>query len=208
MSIKQSVNCSESEIVRSEQEIFEKMKQVLVKRRTDRSVEDLKFLSQQFKNYKFFKELGIVRKEMIEICNSLDFEMQESDSYVMKHGDEGDSFKLVIKGKVTVWIPMKIESMVNQIEELRSAALDSINLIDYSDELLFDLQVYFDPWKIDDDKETDYATFSDFEDLIDQDLDYDDRIFVWNAYKIKRAIDIVRRFEDRYPNLFADGVLE
>ena len=98
--------------------------------------------------------------------------------------------------------------MASQIEELRSAALDSINLIDYSDEPLFDIQVYFDPWKIDDDKETNYATFSDFEDLIDQDLDYDDRIFIWNAYKIKRAIDIVRRFEDRYPNLFAKGVLE
>lgn len=56
---KRQTNCSESEIIRSEQETFEKMKQVLVKQRWDRSTEDLKFLSQQFKNYKFFKELGI-----------------------------------------------------------------------------------------------------------------------------------------------------
>ena len=145
---------------------------------------------------------------MVEICNSLDFENQDSNEYVMKHGDEGDSFKLVIKGKVTVWIPMKMENMIGTIEELRAAVLDSISLIDYSDDPLFDLEVYFDPWKVDDDKETNYATFRDYGDLIDQDLNVDDRIFLWNAYKIKRAIDIVRRFEDQYPSLFADGVLE
>ena len=89
---------------------------------------------------------------MVEICNSLDFENQDSNEYVMKHGDEGDSFKLVIKGKVTVWIPMKMENMIGTIEELRTAVLDSISLIDYSDEPLFDIEVYFDPWKIDDDK--------------------------------------------------------
>ena len=38
------MNCSESDNVKSQQEIFEKMKQVLIKRTTDRSVEDLKFL--------------------------------------------------------------------------------------------------------------------------------------------------------------------
>ena len=145
---------------------------------------------------------------MVEICNSLDFENQDSNEYVMKHGDEGDSFKLVIKGKVTVWIPMKMENMIGTIEELRTAVLDSISLIDYSDDPLFDLEVYFDPWKVDDDKETNYAAFRDYGDLIDQDLNVDDRIFLWNAYKIKRAIDMVRRFEDRYPSLFADGVLE
>ena len=145
---------------------------------------------------------------MVEICNSLDFENQDSNEYVMKHGDEGDSFKLVIKGKVTVWIPMKMENMIGTIEELRAAVLDSISLIDYSDDPLFDLEVYFDPWKVDDDKETNYAAFRDYGDLIDQDLNVDDRIFLWNAYKIKRAIDIVRRFEDQYPSLFADGVLE
>ena len=85
----------------------------------------------------------------------------------MKHGDQGDSFQLVVKGKVTVWIPMKMEDMIKPIEELREKVLDCISVIDYSDELFFDILVYFDPWKHDDDKITSYGKYEDFEVIID-----------------------------------------
>ena len=85
----------------------------------------------------------------------------------MKYGDEGDSFQLVVKGEVTVWIPMKIEDMAPTIEKLRLAVLDSIGLIDFCDELLFSIKVYFDPWKFDDDNQTKYASFNEYDTLVD-----------------------------------------
>ena len=56
---------------------------------------------------------------------------------MMKHGDVGDNFQIVVSGDVSVWIPMKTEDMVKLIEQLRLAVIDSISLIDYCDELPF-----------------------------------------------------------------------
>lgn len=48
---------------------------------------------------------------MIEICGGLVYETWPSDSRIITYGDVGDKFFIVLKGKVSVWVPVSKEDM-------------------------------------------------------------------------------------------------
>ena len=131
---------------------FSKMKEIMLKEKYERLPDEVDFLYGLFANFAFFKERGIQKKDMTTICRNLDYESKDPYHYVFKHGDDGDSFQMIIKGQVTVWIPLPMAVMVKYIEEFRGEVMDSIYWLESGDELSFGIKVHLDPWKEDDQK--------------------------------------------------------
>ena len=52
---------------------------------------------------------------MTWICKGLDYLQKQHRSYVIREGDDGDRFYIVLKGRCSVWVPLKIEEMVKPI---------------------------------------------------------------------------------------------
>ncbi len=72
------------------------------------------------KNIKFFKERKIKEKEMVDICTGLQYLRKPKGSYVIRYGEEGDNFYIILQGKVSVWIPMQNSLMIKVLGRLRA----------------------------------------------------------------------------------------
>ena len=46
--------------------------------------------------------------------------------------------------------------------------------------------------------QTNYASYEDYEQVVEESLEDDDKVFLWNVYQIRRAIDVVCRFEEQF----------
>lgn len=53
----------------------------------------------------FFKDKNIKEKDMLELMNVFNFVKAEAEQDVMKYGDTGNLFYLIVKGKVSVRVP-------------------------------------------------------------------------------------------------------
>ena len=56
--------------------------------------------------------------ELKEIANALDFQRNCSGSRVIKFGDQGDKWFILIEGKVSIWVPHSLGSMKVILDEL------------------------------------------------------------------------------------------
>ena len=43
---------------------------------------------------------------MSEICSRLEYLPKPKDSLVVKYGDKGDLFYIILRGRVSVWVPV------------------------------------------------------------------------------------------------------
>lgn len=82
----------------------------LSKRTSSRSEKDMTYLLEFFKDNNFFKDFerqnGI---EALKDCyRSLKYEVIKKGNFVMKQGDYGDTYYIVIKGKAAVLLNMDI----------------------------------------------------------------------------------------------------
>jgi len=60
---------------------------------------------------KFFKDLKLKPHEMNEVCAGLKYDYCPKDSFVINYGEQGDMFYIILKGKVSVWVPCPNENM-------------------------------------------------------------------------------------------------
>ena len=70
-------------------------------------------------NIGFFKKRKLKAQEMTEVCNGLQYAHHPKNSMVIKYGEEGDMFYIILKGKVSVWTPVPIEEMRHPLNLLR-----------------------------------------------------------------------------------------
>lgn len=48
---------------------------------------------------------------MVDVCNGLQYAYVPKDSFVIRYGEQGDSFYIILKGTVSVWAPVSAEEM-------------------------------------------------------------------------------------------------
>ena len=93
---------------------------ILTKSQEQRSQYDLKTLVPLMENIRFFKERKIKTKELFEICNGLEYFKSPENSYVIKYGEEGDKFYIILQGQVSVWVPVQNAKMSKIIKKIYS----------------------------------------------------------------------------------------
>lgn len=83
---------------------FSQVKLILKKNGNDRKEEDIKNLSEYFKNNAFFKKHGDENGEswLSLIYNSIKYEHIRNDKYVIRFGEFGTTYYIILKGKVQV----------------------------------------------------------------------------------------------------------
>lgn len=57
---------------------------------------------------------------MNEVCGGLQYESHPSDSFIIHYGDRGDKFYIILKGSVSVWLPVPINEMRRPMESFLS----------------------------------------------------------------------------------------
>ena len=78
--------------------------------------------SEHFKKMSFFEENNLIekRKDFISIINRLKYQKREPKSYVIKHGDIGDQFYIILRGQVAVWLPItNLAEIVAPVEKFK-----------------------------------------------------------------------------------------
>ena len=93
---------------------FDTVKNILLKPIDMRTNIECKTLASQIREIEFFKErtkegqkLSLRNRDIEQISSGLEYLELPKNATVMRYGEEGDKFYLILKGKVSVWIPMK-----------------------------------------------------------------------------------------------------
>ena len=63
----------------------------------------------------FFQERNLSTAEMSDICIALQYAQNPANSVVIRYGEQGDMFYIILKGKVAVWVPVPTESMARPL---------------------------------------------------------------------------------------------
>lgn len=54
----------------------------------------------------FFKQRKMRVQDVTEICSSLQYEYKPKSSVVIRKDEEGDLFYIILRGRVSVWVPI------------------------------------------------------------------------------------------------------
>ena len=54
--------------------------------------------------------------DLNEVCVGLQYESHPRDSFIIHYGDRGDKFYIILKGSVSVWLPVPIDEMKRPIQ--------------------------------------------------------------------------------------------
>ena len=77
--------------------------------------------------------------------------------------------------------------MLKPIIHFRNAVAEAVEQDE--EELTYEYNFHLDPYKTCDYKQTNYASFSDYDQLLDRDCKMVDRKKFWHYYCLQRAID-------------------
>ena len=69
----------------------------------------------------FFKERNMKRMEMNEVCAALEYDCVPKNSKVIRYGEEGDSFYIILKGDVSVWVPVPLKEITSPLQRFRES---------------------------------------------------------------------------------------
>ena len=67
----------------------------------------------------FFKQRKLKAHEINEVCNGLEYQCMPKNSFVLKYGQEGDLFYIILKGRCSVWIPVSIEDVRRPMQQFQ-----------------------------------------------------------------------------------------
>lgn len=66
-------------------------------------------------NIAFFNDRKMKQHEINEVCIGLQYEAHGNDSFIINYGDFGDKFYIILKGTVSVWLPVPPSEMKRPI---------------------------------------------------------------------------------------------
>lgn len=68
----------------------------------------------------FFKERKLKPQDITEVCSGLQYECKGKNSFVIRYGEEGDLFYIILKGRISVWVPMTTAQMRKPLDRFCS----------------------------------------------------------------------------------------
>ena len=85
------------------------------------------------------------------------------DFYVIKYGETGTKFFIMLEGSVSVWIPFPATAILNPLHRLRQRVKKAI-ISDHAKIKDFNFCFYLDPLVVEDERRATYCNFVDFQD--------------------------------------------
>ena len=58
-------------------------------------------------------------KDIELICSGLEYQQLPKNAAVMRYGEEGERFYLILKGKVSIWVPVPHANMKEPLEKFK-----------------------------------------------------------------------------------------
>ena len=58
-------------------------------------------------------------KKIMEVCSGLEYQCAPKNSLVIRFGEEGDKFYLVLRGRVEVWLPTERKPMQEKLRKVK-----------------------------------------------------------------------------------------
>ena len=154
-----------------------------------------KLLYEYFLPLEFFKSRKVPTLYLKQTVNEFEHMLKPANSYVINFGEDPLLCYIILKGAVSIWIPVPMEDMIKPIQKLKRKVIEQASDIDGADEEDLDFKFHFDPFKEEDLKSANYTTFEDYDNLMDHTLSEEDREFYWQAYTLQRAIDTLGKME-------------
>ena len=68
---------------------------------------------------KFFRQRHMKEREITEVCTGLEYLRMPKDSTVIRYGEEGDKFYIIMKGSVAIWLPFVNADMKRPLEAFK-----------------------------------------------------------------------------------------
>ena len=75
-------------------------------------------------------------KDIEIICGNLDYLELPKNAAVMRYGEEGDQFYLLLQGKVSIWVPVTFKDMKEPISKLKDMVNQEYRQLKELDELV------------------------------------------------------------------------
>ena len=134
----------------SEPKTFSQIKQILKKQPVDRSGDDIQALKIYFKDNPFFQKYGKENGEkwLTLIYNAMKYESVKNNNYVIRYGEFGTTFYIILKGKVEVRIPVPMSEEFT-FRELLAYIFKNYEFIiknENSSKMLEIVKFYFPEW--------------------------------------------------------------
>lgn len=133
------------------------IKRILVKENSERNKRDLNTLVDHIKHTRFLKELKMKQKQLKKVAQALQYKDLKSCNYLIKYGQEGDDFFIILDGEVSVWVPVAPADIVKPLEKFKEKVKSAI--LTKSSELP-SFGFHIEPFKIE--KRPAYCSINDF----------------------------------------------
>jgi len=108
-STKKADDKADLDVKLQEDDLLDKVRQILQKPVEIRIKSDLKILSSFFKSTQIFQKLQIPEddeQEKMMLLSALTYQKAKKKDYIWHFGDSGDTFYIVLSGKVQVSVPV------------------------------------------------------------------------------------------------------
>ena len=71
----------------------------------------------------YFRARKLRGKDLKDVCRGMEYIKKPAHSYVVKCGEEGDRFFIILRGEVSVWLPVQMKDMLAPLRKLKAAVL-------------------------------------------------------------------------------------
>lgn len=83
-----------------------------------RSHDDISLIATLLDSIKFFKDNKLSLNDLYHVAQNMTYDLVETDNNVIEYNTYGDKFYIIIKGNVSVLIPIKITNQDGSIQTI------------------------------------------------------------------------------------------
>jgi hypothetical protein len=82
---------------------------------SERTSGEVKILVNWLSQMKFFKQRSLNEKVLLDLVSQMNFQTSPKGKIELRYGDFANTFYIILKGQVSVWVPCDIITVENAI---------------------------------------------------------------------------------------------